>query len=212
MGETFETRDGTFLLAGVMPAAVEFPTGRVDAWVPTSLIPPAGIPRERHVRWLAVEGRLRECRKHGGGPNRTPSTELAVRSAMGASGGRIAGGLVLEMLLLVILGGPVGLAFGIWGAGALAAMAPTDLPRLREVGLDVRVLAVTCTALLAAGLLSAIPAVLQARRLDLASAFKSAGRTTGAKGGGRARNALLVAQAGLVTVLAIGGSLLLRSY
>src|SRR2546421_2332876 len=62
--------------------------------------------------------------------------ELAIRAALGASPGRIAGGLLLESLVLAVIGGAVGLLFAYGGLRALMALAPSDLPRLNDIGID----------------------------------------------------------------------------
>lgn len=278
-GRTVSLSGEPFTVVGVMPEGFEFPDGEVDAWVPTSLIPPDGIPRERFVRWLGVVGRLvngasvaeaavemetvasrlvaaypeandgltqitvRSLQEEMVGPVRPAllavfggvalllliacanvanlslarterrSEELAVRAALGASHGRIGRDLLLEMMLLGALGGVLGLVLGIWGVEALVAAAPPDLPRLRAVGLDLVVLGFTFAACVVAGLLSGLVPAWQTRRLDLATGLKEGGRGLGGQHMGRgARNLLLVGQVGLVTLLAIAGNLLLRSY
>lgn len=59
-GGTVTLSGEPFTVVGVMPPGFEYPDGEVDAWAPTSLIPPSGIPRLRGVRWLGVVGRLAE--------------------------------------------------------------------------------------------------------------------------------------------------------
>src|SRR5260221_5433702 len=62
--------------------------------------------------------------------------ELAIRAALGASPGRIAGALLLESLVLAVIGGALGLLFAYGGLRALIALAPSDLPRLNDIGID----------------------------------------------------------------------------
>src|SRR6202050_2302711 len=54
--------------------------------------------------------------------------ELAIRAALGGSPGRIAGGLLLESLMLAVIGGALGLLFAYGGLRVLIALAPSDLP------------------------------------------------------------------------------------
>src|SRR5260221_10386785 len=62
--------------------------------------------------------------------------ELAIRAALGGSPGRIAGGLLVESLVLAVIGGALGLLFSYGGLQALIAFAPSDLPRLNDIGID----------------------------------------------------------------------------
>src|SRR5579862_6178964 len=62
--------------------------------------------------------------------------ELAIRAALGGSPGRIAGGLLLESLVLAVIGGALGLLFAYGGLRVLIALAPSDLPRLNDIGID----------------------------------------------------------------------------
>lgn len=141
------------------------------------------------------------------------SGDLVVQAALGASHRRIAGDLVLETLILGLFGGIVGLGLGAWGVQALIAAAPPDLPRLGAVGLDIPVLAFTSVICLLAGLLAGLAPAWRTRRLDLVSGLKEGVRGIGREGSGRgARHLLLVGQICLVALLAIGGSLTLRSY
>src|ERR1700730_5637750 len=62
--------------------------------------------------------------------------EVALRRALGAGSGGIAGYFLAESAWLSIVGGGVGLALA-WGAvHLLVALGPTNLPRLQEVRLD----------------------------------------------------------------------------
>ena len=79
--------------------------------------------------------------------------ELAIRAALGGSPGRIAGGLLLESLMLAVIGGVLGLLFAYGGLRVLIALAPSDLPRLNEIGIDGLVLLFTLGVTIVAGLL-----------------------------------------------------------
>src|SRR5207244_7493632 len=60
-------------------------------------------------------------------------TEIAIRTVMGASRGRIVRQLLTESLLLALAGGALGLMLGSWGVRALLALTPGDLPRVQEI-------------------------------------------------------------------------------
>src|SRR5262249_12142012 len=66
--------------------------------------------------------------------------EIAVRSALGANRWRLIRQLLTESSLLAILGGAAGLILAMWGTDLLKWLSPEDLPRVKEIGLDWRVL------------------------------------------------------------------------
>ena len=70
------------------------------------------------------------------------SAELAVRTALGASRGRLMGQILTESLLLAVIGGACGVLLASWGTQLLLAAMPDVLPRLDGVGIDGRVVAV----------------------------------------------------------------------
>jgi putative ABC transport system permease protein len=78
--------------------------------------------------------------------------ELAVRVALGASGGRLARQALAEALLLTSAGAAVALLLAVWGLGLLKTMAPATMPRVDEVRLDGGVLAAMVALALVTGL------------------------------------------------------------
>ncbi len=74
--------------------------------------------------------------------------ELAVRSALGAGRSNIIAGLLVESLVLGVAGGVIGLALAFAALRVLVATAPTGLPRLHDIGIDLPVLLFTIGATL----------------------------------------------------------------
>lgn len=138
--------------------------------------------------------------------------EIATRAALGASRGRIARQLIVESLLVALAAGAGGVLLAIWGADALVAVAPRDVPRLEQTSIDGWVLAFTLGVSLLSTLLFGVAPALAASRVELSEALKQgSGRVAGGKAG-RLRGALVVAEMALSVVLLAGAGLLVRSF
>ena len=93
--------------------------------------------------------------------------EVTIRSALGASRTRLAGELLLESMLLALLGGALGLLLALWGVEGLRSLGPDTLPRVNEIGLDLRVLGFALVLSLATGLLFGLAPIWQMAGRDL---------------------------------------------
>jgi len=141
----------------------------------------------------------------------TRERELALRGALGAGGGRIVAQLLTESVVLAIMAGAAGIALAAWGTRALLALAPDNIPRVREVGMNVPVLLFALGTAALCGVLFGVVPALRARRIPLVETLKQGGRA----GGGahrRAQRALVVAEIALALILSIAAGLMLRSF
>jgi predicted permease len=139
--------------------------------------------------------------------------ELAIRAALGGSPRRIAGGLLLESLLLAVIGGALGLLFAHGGLRVLIALAPSDLPRLNDIGIDGLVLLFTLGVTVVAGLLFGSMLPLRYAGLRLGTGLRETGRSVSAsRERHRTRNALVVIQVGLALVLLVSSGLMIRTF
>src|SRR6185503_2569147 len=90
---------------------------------------------------------------------------------------------------------------------------PGTLPRLDEVRLDARALAFALVLSVGTGLLFGVVPAVRARRFDLRGGLAEGGRAlAGARAAARTRNALVLAEVALASVLLVGAALLLRSF
>ncbi len=139
--------------------------------------------------------------------------EIAIRAAVGASRGRLIRQLITESMLLSLVAGIAGVILAIWGADALVALAPKNLPRLGETGIDVWVLGFTFASSLLASLIFGLAPAIAVSRVDLNNSLKQ-GATRAAMGGGagKLRGALVVAEVALSVVLLAGAGLLIKSF
>ncbi len=138
--------------------------------------------------------------------------ELALRVALGAGRLRLAGLLLGETLALGVLGGALGLLLARAGLGLITTLAPRDIPRLDEVSLDGPALAFTLalsmTAVLAAGFLPAVRAIRAASGLR----FRVEGSAADGAEAIAGRHLLVVAEIALALVLVVAVGLMGRSF
>jgi len=102
--------------------------------------------------------------------------ELAIRSALGASQGRIVRQLLTESLLLALAGGGLGLLLAAWGLQGALKVLPDALPRAEEVHLDGRVLLFMLAVSALAGILFGLAPALKNSQSDLHETLKEGGR------------------------------------
>ncbi len=139
------------------------------------------------------------------------SREVAVRTALGATRWQLARGLLAESLILSVTGTALGVVAAVWGVELIRASLPPTLPRLSDVGVNIRVLLAAAGASIAVAL--AVTPVWSSKRASLASALREGGRS-GAVGMARerARTILLVAEVALAVVLLVGAGLFVSSF
>ncbi|HEX6806785.1 MAG TPA: ABC transporter permease [Gemmatimonadaceae bacterium] len=143
----------------------------------------------------------------------TRQAELGIRAAIGASDSRLVRQLFTESAVLVAIAGVIGLVGAGWGIAAVHAFGAARIPRLDEVTLDARVVLAALGVSVLTGLGCGLAPALRAARLDPASALAEGGARAGvARRHRRVRDALVVLQIALSTVLLVSAGLLLRSF
>jgi predicted permease len=136
--------------------------------------------------------------------------ELAIRTALGASRGRVVRQLLTESILLAMAGGALGVLLASWGTQWALKVLPEVLPRAEEVRPDGRVLLVMAGASVLAGILFGLAPALRTSRPDLQETLKEGGRgSSGARH--RAQGVFVVVEMVLALILLAGAGLMIRS-
>jgi predicted permease len=139
--------------------------------------------------------------------------ELAIRTALGAGRGRTTAGLLFESLVLGLTGSLIGLALAYGALRVLVAMAPTGLPRLHEIGIDIPVLLFTLGLAGFVSLVIGLIPVLKYAGVGVHGDLREGGRALSqGRERHRARKALVVVQVALALVLLICSGLMIRTF
>ncbi|MGH9938217.1 MAG: FtsX-like permease family protein, partial [Blastocatellia bacterium] len=137
--------------------------------------------------------------------------EMAIRAAMGASRLRLIRQLLTESLLIAAMGATGGLALAALGVKALVALGPENLPRLKEINVDGRVLFFTLAISALTGLIFGLAPALQASRPNLQHTLKEGGAAA-ARGRHWLRNLLVAGEVAVAMTLLVGAGLMLNSF
>jgi|CZKS01.1.fsa_nt_gi predicted permease len=147
--------------------------------------------------------------------------EIAIRTAVGASRGRLVRQLLTESLMLGALSGLAGFVLGAWGVRVLLALSPGNLPRINDAehaasmvtALDWRVLAFTIGVSLLTGILFGLFPAVHVSRMDVNSALKE---TSGRSGTGlrqnRVRSLLVISEMALAVILLTCAAFMIRTF
>jgi predicted permease len=139
--------------------------------------------------------------------------EVAIRGALGAGRMRLMRQFLVESLLLSLSGGALGVLLALRGIPLLIAAIPAHSAfstpvAMRNVGVDLRVLAfAVAVSVLSAVLFGVLPAWQAARSIRSFRMLGSRGTA-----GERARGLLIAVEVGLSLVLLAGAGLLLKSF
>jgi putative ABC transport system permease protein len=138
--------------------------------------------------------------------------ELAIRTAVGAGGGRIFRQLLTESVLLSVAGGTIGVLLASWLLRLFLAVAPTNFPRAQGISLDTGVLVFTVVLAVLTGVLFGVAPARRGFRTDPIDSLRDTGTRGATAGSARgASRALVVAEVALALVLVVGAGLMVKS-
>jgi predicted permease len=138
--------------------------------------------------------------------------EIAVRSALGASGRRLIQQLLSESVVMGIAAGIVGLGAAFASLRIFAGMLPADTPRIQEVSLHAGDLLFTLGASVLAGVLFGVIPSVKMASMNLLGTLRLGGRGLTGRGSRFSLSMVLVmAQIGLTVVVITAAGLVLHS-
>lgn len=147
--------------------------------------------------------------------------EIAIRTAIGSTRGRIVRQLLTESMLLSVAGGIAGLIFGSIGVRALLTLSPGNIPRINDPEhslnglalLDWRILLFLFGISLLTGVMFGLFPALRISHLDVNATLKeSSGRSGTGLRHSRARGLLVISEVALAVVLLSGAALMIRTF
>jgi putative ABC transport system permease protein len=141
----------------------------------------------------------------------TRARELAIRTSLGATRGRIVRQLLTESAALAAIGGILGIALAYWMTRTVLALAPA-LPRADSIGINLAVLGFAVLATMLSAILFGVIPALRTSSVHPASALAAGSRGVirGTRTAGR--GVLVIVEVALAVILVIGAGLLLKSF
>ncbi len=138
--------------------------------------------------------------------------EIAVRSALGASGARLIRQLLAESVVLGAVAGAMGLVAAAASLQALVTLLPADTPRIGDVSLEWPVFVFAAAASVVTGVLFGLIPALRMASPNLREPLHSGSRTVAGKAGQfRVSMVLVVGQIALSVVVITAAGLMLHS-
>jgi predicted permease len=137
--------------------------------------------------------------------------EVAIRTALGASRAQLIRQFLTESVLLSLAGGILGLLLAYLTTRLLISFSSGNIPRMDEVGIDLRVLSFALLISLLAGTIYGLFPALRASKTDLNASLKEGGRGETVSRS-YLSSALVVSEVALAVVLVIGGGLMIKTF
>ncbi len=138
--------------------------------------------------------------------------EIAIRGAMGASGGRLIQQILIESVVLGVAAGIVGLVAAFASLRIFTSLLPADTPRIETISLHLSDIVFTIGASILAGLLFGLIPAIKMASFNLLATLRMGSRALSGKGARFGLSMMLVvAQIGLSVVVVTAAGLILHS-
>jgi ABC-type lipoprotein release transport system permease subunit len=138
--------------------------------------------------------------------------EFAVRSALGATRLHLARQFITENLLVTLAAGALGVLLSFWGVELLIGLNQESLPRVNEIGVNVRAIAFTVALCLLVAIVLGLVPLLRFSSRDLEGSLRETGQGRSGQAGQRLRSLLVVAQMALTLILLVAAGLVGKSF
>ena len=142
-------------------------------------------------------------------------SEIAVRAALGAGRWPLFRQLLLESMLLGIMGGAIGVLFGVYGVAFLRGTLPNDVRWFCDVdslSINMRSLLFTTLVALACGLLSGLGPAWQASKAPISAVLAESAVRVAGRRSHFWRAALILSETALATILVIAATLMAKGF
>ena len=135
--------------------------------------------------------------------------EIAVRTALGATRGRIVRQLLTESVLLAFAGGALGVALAFFALRLVRLLGPQSVPRMSDMGIGVTALAFTFAVCVLSAILFGLAPALRVSRVDVQTALQDTSRSSSGVSaiwgrGNSFRRSLVIAEIALCAMMLIG--------
>jgi len=137
--------------------------------------------------------------------------EIAIRTTLGATAGRLFRQLLCEGLVFAAIAGTAGLALAAWGVRVLVSLSPIESPGIDDLSFDWRVLAFTLGVSVVVAVVCGSASAFHALRGNMNESLKEGSERSGGAPGRRLSRALVAAEVALSLVLLTGAGLLIAT-